>query len=262
MSDLQRPHELRYYKIFKAKSATKRFQLVKKASLCTNCLGRGHLMTQCTARSCHICGQRHHTYLHREQAQAVSRSSSGRSSGSRSSHKRSSYGQSPSRSSKSRSFHNSRWTPKSSQKHTSSAQRDTKVHASYESRSSRTKGTASNSSSKSQPEPNWLKKQITKRGTELTNISPDVTLHHDLLVTAQIDVLDRKELNHVQDKNGYTPPTENTTVHVTPDMDIISESFSPGPNVKNSPSPWPRVATPATDQIEIISTLLPPWLII
>ena len=92
----------------------------------------------------------------------------------------------------------------------------------------------------------------------MTNISPDVTLHHDLLVTAQIDVLDRKELNHVQDKNGYTPPTENTTVHVTPDMDIISESFSPGPNVKNSPSPWPRVATPATDQIEIISTLLPP----
>ena len=154
MSDLQRPHELRYYKIFKAKSATKRFQLVKKASLCTNCLGRGHSMIQCTARSCHICGQRHHTYLHREQAQAVSRSSSGRSSGSRSSHKRSSYGQSPSRSSKSRSFHNSRWTPKSSQKHTSSAQRDTKVHASYESRSSRTKGTVSNSSSKSQPEPN------------------------------------------------------------------------------------------------------------
>ena len=61
------------------------------------------------------------------------------------------------------------------------------------------------------------------------------------------DLQDRKELNHVQDKNGYTPSTENTTLHVTPDIDIISESLSPGPNVKNSPSPWPRRATPASD---------------
>ena len=61
------------------------------------------------------------------------------------------------------------------------------------------------------------------------------------------DLQDRKELKHVQDKNGYTPSTENTTLHVTPDIDIISESLSPGPNVKNSPSPWPRRATPASD---------------
>ena len=90
------PHELRHCKVFKAKSAIERLQLVKMASLCTNCLGSKHSITQCTARSCHICEQRHHTYLHREQTQENSRSSSGRSSGSRSSHKRSSYGQTPS----------------------------------------------------------------------------------------------------------------------------------------------------------------------
>ncbi|XP_033298741.1 uncharacterized protein LOC117204925 [Bombus bifarius] len=43
------PHEIRHCKVFKAKSATKRFQIVKKASLCINCLGRGHSLTQCTS---------------------------------------------------------------------------------------------------------------------------------------------------------------------------------------------------------------------
>nr|XP_033204669.1 uncharacterized protein LOC117165366 [Bombus vancouverensis nearcticus] len=43
------PHEIRHCKIFKAKSSTKRFQIVKKASLCINCLGRGHSPTQCTS---------------------------------------------------------------------------------------------------------------------------------------------------------------------------------------------------------------------
>nr|XP_033199432.1 uncharacterized protein LOC117161804 [Bombus vancouverensis nearcticus] len=160
------PHELRHCKIFKAKSATKRFQIVRKASLCINCLGRGHSPTQCTSGSCRICGHRHHTYLHREQTQVDSRSSSGRSSSgrsssgrsasgwspsSRSSHKRASAGQSPSESSKSRSSHKSRRTSDTSRKHTSSAPRDTKEHASYESRSARIKNTAPTSSSKSQP---------------------------------------------------------------------------------------------------------------
>ena len=73
------------------------------------------------------------------------------------------------------------------------------------------------------------------------------------------DLQDRKELKHVQDKNGYTPPTENTTLHVTHDMDIISESLSPGPNVKNSSSPWPRIATPRSDpnrnNLQVITTM-------
>ncbi|XP_068984994.1 uncharacterized protein [Bombus flavifrons] len=37
-------------------------------------------------------------------------------------------------------------------------------------------------------------KETTKRGTELINTSPNGTLHHDLLVTAQIDVLDKRAL--------------------------------------------------------------------
>lgn len=73
-------HEIKHCKIFKAKSATKRFEHVKRASLCTNCLGRGHSLTQCSADSCHICGQRHNTYLHRKHINVSSRESSVRSS--------------------------------------------------------------------------------------------------------------------------------------------------------------------------------------
>ena len=73
------------------------------------------------------------------------------------------------------------------------------------------------------------------------------------------DLQDQKELNHVPDKNSYTPPG-NTTLHVTPDMDIISESRSPRPNVKNSPSPRRRGATPASnpnrDNLHVITTII------
>ena len=72
------------------------------------------------------------------------------------------------------------------------------------------------------------------------------------------DLQDQKELNHVPDKNSDTPPG-NTTLHVTPDMDIISESLSPRPNVKNSPSPRRRGATPASnpnrDNLHVITTM-------
>jgi hypothetical protein len=169
------PHVLRHCKVFKTKSAVERFQIVKGAALCINCLGSGHSLTQCTAGSCHICGQRHNTYLHREQTQIIprssssqsssnrssssrsssgrsssGRSSSGRSPGSRSSHKRSKR-QSPPESSTSRSYHKSRRTTESSRKHTYSAPKDSKVP---ESSSPRTKGTAIHTLSKSQPELN------------------------------------------------------------------------------------------------------------
>ena len=72
------------------------------------------------------------------------------------------------------------------------------------------------------------------------------------------DLQDQKELNHAPDKNSDTPPG-NTTLHVTPDMDTIAENLSPGPNVKNSPSPWPRGATPASDpkrdNLHVITTM-------
>ena len=73
------------------------------------------------------------------------------------------------------------------------------------------------------------------------------------------DLQDQKELNHAPDKNSDTPPG-NTTLHVTPDMDIISESRSPRPNVKNSPSPRRRGATPASnpnrDNLHVITTII------
>ncbi|XP_033348712.1 uncharacterized protein LOC117232989 [Bombus vosnesenskii] len=59
------PHELRHCKIFKAKSATKRFQIVRKASLCINCLGRGHSPTQCTSGSSKAAAMSRLASLHR-----------------------------------------------------------------------------------------------------------------------------------------------------------------------------------------------------
>ena len=73
------------------------------------------------------------------------------------------------------------------------------------------------------------------------------------------DLQDQKELNHAPDKNSDTPPG-TTTLHVTPDMDIISESLSPRPNVKNSLSPRRRGATPASnpnrDNLHVITTII------
>ncbi|XP_043587608.1 uncharacterized protein LOC122569959 [Bombus pyrosoma] len=73
-------HKIWYCKVFKATSVKNRLEIVKRASLCTNCLGQGHTIAQCSAGSCCICRQRHHTYLHQHQRHGKSRSSSGRSS--------------------------------------------------------------------------------------------------------------------------------------------------------------------------------------
>jgi hypothetical protein len=81
----QGPHAITQCKIFKGKSATRRFELAKRASLCTNYLNKGHSLKQCQAGSCHTYGQRHHTTLHREHTQASSRIQGTRSSSDRSS---------------------------------------------------------------------------------------------------------------------------------------------------------------------------------
>jgi hypothetical protein len=52
--------------IFKTKSVSERFKIVKAASLCTNCLRKGHSMQDCNARSCFMCGEWHNTLLHRD----------------------------------------------------------------------------------------------------------------------------------------------------------------------------------------------------
>ena len=89
-------HDIKYCKVFKAKSTTKRLKLAKRASLCTNCLSKGHSITQCFGGSCRTCGQRHHSLLHREPTHVSSRVSCGRSSSGRSSGGRSSSGRSSS----------------------------------------------------------------------------------------------------------------------------------------------------------------------
>lgn len=48
-------------------------QVVKKAYLCTNCLGKRHLVFHCPAGSCRLCGNRHHTLLHRDEAHVKNR---------------------------------------------------------------------------------------------------------------------------------------------------------------------------------------------
>ncbi|XP_071878302.1 uncharacterized protein [Bombus fervidus] len=91
----QGSHEIWNCNVFKAKSIKNRIETAKRASLCTNCLSKGHSVAQCSAGSCRICGLRHHTYLHRDQSSEKSRSSSSQSSSSHSSSDRSSGRRSP-----------------------------------------------------------------------------------------------------------------------------------------------------------------------
>ncbi|XP_033361813.1 uncharacterized protein LOC117240065 [Bombus vosnesenskii] len=51
---------------FKAKTVSKRLMDATRASLCLNCLKKGHIARDCHAGSCRICGGRHHTLLHPE----------------------------------------------------------------------------------------------------------------------------------------------------------------------------------------------------
>jgi hypothetical protein len=77
-------HEIWNCNIFKAKPIKNRIETVKRASLCTNCLSKGHSVAQCSTGSCRICRLRHHTYLHQDKSSEKSRSSSDRSSDGRS----------------------------------------------------------------------------------------------------------------------------------------------------------------------------------
>jgi hypothetical protein len=73
VSDMPRTPRNQELRGLQSEVGKKRFELVERASLCTNCLGRGHSHTQCSAGSCRICRQRHHTYLHQEQTHFSSR---------------------------------------------------------------------------------------------------------------------------------------------------------------------------------------------
>jgi hypothetical protein len=73
-------HDIWRCEIFQAKSVKERTDLAKRASLCTNCLGEGHLRSQCSARSCRVCNQRHQTLLHTDKPQIPMRSGTSRRS--------------------------------------------------------------------------------------------------------------------------------------------------------------------------------------
>ena len=108
-----RQHELWNCHVFKAKSPKERLEIAKRASLCTNYLGKEHALTQCSAGSCRICRQRHHTYLHQDHGHSKPRTRVNRTSSSRSSSDRSSNGRSSPSSPTPRSSHRSRRTSSS-----------------------------------------------------------------------------------------------------------------------------------------------------
>ncbi|XP_043603776.1 uncharacterized protein LOC122576923 [Bombus pyrosoma] len=71
----QGQHPIRKCTTFKAKPVSKRLTDVKEASLCLKCLRKGHSARECKARSCHMCGRRHHTMLHQNKQHTSSGSS-------------------------------------------------------------------------------------------------------------------------------------------------------------------------------------------
>jgi hypothetical protein len=58
------PHTIWTCNEFRKRTIDERRAAAEKISACNNCLRTGHSSSQCTAGSCRICGQRHHTLLH------------------------------------------------------------------------------------------------------------------------------------------------------------------------------------------------------
>ncbi|XP_060819679.1 uncharacterized protein LOC132909106 [Bombus pascuorum] len=70
------PHKIWTCRTFRTKTIEERIRAAEEISACTNCLTTGHTLPQCSAGSCRICGQRHHTLLHRSDAQTTDRTNS------------------------------------------------------------------------------------------------------------------------------------------------------------------------------------------
>lgn len=51
---------------YRSKSVEEKVRIIKKASLCYNCLRPGHNAEQCRSRNCVKCDRKHHTSIHRE----------------------------------------------------------------------------------------------------------------------------------------------------------------------------------------------------
>jgi hypothetical protein len=67
------PHKIWTCNDFRTRTIDERRAAAEEISACINCLMTGHSRSQCTAGSCRICGQRHHTLLHRPDAQLPDR---------------------------------------------------------------------------------------------------------------------------------------------------------------------------------------------
>ncbi|XP_058820716.1 uncharacterized protein LOC131682920 [Topomyia yanbarensis] len=51
---------------FRNSSVQQRYELVKRKSLCINCLSPDHQIKNCASSACRVCGQKHHTMLHQQ----------------------------------------------------------------------------------------------------------------------------------------------------------------------------------------------------
>ena len=132
-------------------------KVVKKAYLCTNCLGKGHLVFHCPAGSCRLCENCHYTLLHRDEAHVKNRPITTR--------------RSPTRSSTPSSTHSS--TPRPT--NPSTPPRVWKILRSLSSPQRRRR--------------QWLRKSTTARRTESLTTFASEPLHNGLLVTIQINIL-------------------------------------------------------------------------
>ncbi|XP_017468405.1 PREDICTED: uncharacterized protein LOC108360571 [Rhagoletis zephyria] len=62
-----RHHALRVCQVFRAMQPTQRYLVASAHKFCTNCLALSHHSKDCpSAGICRLCGQRHHTLLHRK----------------------------------------------------------------------------------------------------------------------------------------------------------------------------------------------------
>lgn len=58
-------HSIYKCDVFKGLTQQERYKAVIKASLCLNCLTKGHGVKDCKSTGCRTCSKKHHTFLHR-----------------------------------------------------------------------------------------------------------------------------------------------------------------------------------------------------
>ncbi|XP_038106901.1 uncharacterized protein LOC119766431 [Culex quinquefasciatus] len=67
-------HELWKCEVFKNKSVSDKYEILKKCGACFNCLMKGHRTRACSSGSCRHCGKKHHSSLHEDSPSQVANS--------------------------------------------------------------------------------------------------------------------------------------------------------------------------------------------